>query len=86
MQSGNINNYKAATYNMRRAVKEAKRDNSKKVELQFQEGNRKIMWQILRIMTDYKSSPSSLSSADASIASEVNGHPSPFLSGGLSSM
>lgn len=35
LQSGNMNNYKAAAYNVRRAVKEAKRDYGKKVELQF---------------------------------------------------
>ncbi len=37
LQSENIDDYKVAAYNVRRAVKEAKGDYGKKVELQFQE-------------------------------------------------
>ena len=68
----NIGSYKAAAYNVTRAVEEAKSDHSKKVEQQFQEGNPTSVWQGLRTMTDYKPTHSSLSSADASLASELN--------------
>ncbi len=54
LQSGNMDNYKAAAYNVRRAVKEAKGDYGKEVQLQFQEGNPTSMWEGQRIMTDYK--------------------------------
>ncbi len=57
LQSGNMDNYKAAAYNVRRAVKEAKRDYGKKVELQFQEGNPRSIWQGVITMTDYKPPP-----------------------------
>ncbi len=52
-----MDNYNTAAYNVRRAVKEAKRDYGKKVELQFQEGNPRSLWQGLRTMTDYKPTP-----------------------------
>ena len=44
----------------------------KKVELQFQEDNPRSMWQSVRTMTGYKLTGPSLSSADASLASEPN--------------
>ncbi len=70
LQSGNMDSYKAAAYNVRREVKDAKGDYGKKVQLKFQEGNPRSMWQGLRTMTGYKPTHPSLSSADVSLASD----------------
>ncbi len=67
-----MDSYKAAAYNVRIAVKEAKRDYGKKAELQFKEDNPRSMWQGLRTMIDYKGPPTSLLSADAFLADELN--------------
>lgn len=57
LQSVHMDNYSAAAYNVRRAVKQAKGDYGKTVEQQFQEGNLRSMWQGLCTMTDYIINP-----------------------------
>ncbi|XP_062844896.1 uncharacterized protein LOC134303416 [Trichomycterus rosablanca] len=70
--SGNMEEYKAASYGVRRAVKEAKRRYGEKIETQFQQSDSRTLWQGLRTITDYRSPPSRLVSADASLATELN--------------
>ncbi|KAK1785735.1 hypothetical protein P4O66_019071 [Electrophorus voltai] len=70
--SGNMDEYKSAAYGVRRAVREAKRRYGKKLETQFQQSGSRSLWQGLRMITDYRSPPSGLMSADESLANELN--------------
>lgn len=71
LETGNMDDYKAASYNVRKAVREAKRKYGEKVESQFQQCDPRK--QGLRSMTDYKGTPPPpLVSADASLADELN--------------
>ncbi|KAK1784000.1 hypothetical protein P4O66_004501, partial [Electrophorus voltai] len=70
--SGNMDEYKSAAYGVRRAVREAKRRYGKKLETQFQQSGSRSLWQGLRTITDYRSPPSGLMSADESLANELN--------------
>ncbi|KAK1802532.1 hypothetical protein P4O66_004157 [Electrophorus voltai] len=68
--SGNMDEYKSAAYGARRAVREAKRRYGKKLETQFQQSGSRSLWQGLRTITDYRSPPSGLMSADESLAND----------------
>ncbi|KAK1802517.1 hypothetical protein P4O66_021800 [Electrophorus voltai] len=70
--SGNMDEYKSAAYGVRRAVREAKRGYGKKLETQFQQSGSRSLWQGLWMITDYRSPPSGLMSADESLANELN--------------
>ncbi|KAK1804591.1 hypothetical protein P4O66_020585 [Electrophorus voltai] len=70
--SGNMDEYKSAAYGVRRAVREAKRRYGRKLETQFQQSGSRSLWQGLRTITDYRSSPSRLMSVDESLANELN--------------
>ncbi|KAK1804783.1 hypothetical protein P4O66_003542 [Electrophorus voltai] len=70
--SGNMDEYKSAAYGVRRAVREAKRRYGKKLETQFQQSGSRSLWQGLRMITEYRSSPSRPMSADESLANELN--------------
>uniref|UniRef100_A0A4W4EES8 Reverse transcriptase domain-containing protein n=1 Tax=Electrophorus electricus TaxID=8005 RepID=A0A4W4EES8_ELEEL len=70
--SGNMDEYKSAAYGVRRAVREAKRRYGKKLETQFQQSGSRSLWQGLRTITDYRTPPSGLLSADESLANELN--------------
>ncbi|KAK1798125.1 hypothetical protein P4O66_000619 [Electrophorus voltai] len=70
--SANMDEYKSAAYGVRRAVREAKRRYGKKLETQFQQSGSRSLWQGLRTITDYRSPPSGLMSADESLANELN--------------
>ncbi|KAK1784817.1 hypothetical protein P4O66_003487 [Electrophorus voltai] len=70
--SGNMDEYKSAAYGVRRAVREAKRRYGKKLETQFQQSGSRSLWQGLLTITDYRSPPSGLTSADESPANELN--------------
>ncbi|XP_041962711.1 uncharacterized protein LOC121720538 [Alosa sapidissima] len=70
--SGNMEEYKAATYNLRRMVKEAKRRYGEKIRSQFEQSDSRCMWQGLRVMSDYKSPTSTIGNADPSLADELN--------------
>ncbi|KAK1784267.1 hypothetical protein P4O66_003708 [Electrophorus voltai] len=70
--SGNMDKYKSAVYGVRRVVREVKRRYGKKLETQFQQSGSRSLWQGLRTITDYRSPPSGLMSADESLATELN--------------
>ncbi|KAK1802877.1 hypothetical protein P4O66_021404 [Electrophorus voltai] len=70
--SGNMDEYKSAAYGVRRAVREGKRRYGKKLETQFQQSGSRSLWQGLQTITDYRSPPSGLMSADESLANELN--------------
>ncbi|KAK1802537.1 hypothetical protein P4O66_004191 [Electrophorus voltai] len=70
--SGNMDEYKSAAYGVRRAVREAKRRYGKKLETQFLQSGPRSLWQGLRMITDYRSPPSGLMSANESLANELN--------------
>ncbi|KAI5618092.1 gastrula zinc finger protein XlCGF28.1-like [Silurus asotus] len=67
-----MDEYKAASYSVRRAVKDAKRRYGSKLESQFQQGGSRSLWQGLRTITDYKTPSSRMVNADASLADELN--------------
>ncbi|KAK1796931.1 hypothetical protein P4O66_000895 [Electrophorus voltai] len=70
--SGNMDKYKSAAYGVWRAVREAKRRYGKKLETQFQQNGSRSLWPGCRTITDYRSPPSGLMSADESLANELN--------------
>ncbi|KAI5100952.1 hypothetical protein C0J45_9938 [Silurus meridionalis] len=72
LATGDMNEYKAASYSVRRVVKDAKRHNGRKLESQFQNGGSRILWQGLRTITDYKTPSSKMVNADAFLADELN--------------
>lgn len=61
--------YKAASYNVHRAVKAAKRRYGRKL---LQQGGPRSLWQGLRNITDYKTPASRMENADVYLANEVN--------------
>ncbi|KAK1786506.1 hypothetical protein P4O66_017633, partial [Electrophorus voltai] len=67
-----MDEYKCAAYGVRRAVRDAKRRYERKLETQFQQSGSRSLWQGLRTITDYRSPPSGLMSADESLANELN--------------
>ncbi|KAK3518576.1 hypothetical protein QTP70_004095 [Hemibagrus guttatus] len=69
---GNMDSYKAASYNVRKAVKEAKQRYGRKLESQLQQSDSRTLWQGLRTITDYKAPTSGISNVDASLADELN--------------
>ncbi|KAK3537078.1 hypothetical protein QTP70_001224 [Hemibagrus guttatus] len=72
LASGGMDSYKAASYNFRKAVKEAKQRYGRKLESQLQQSDSRSLWQGLRTITDYKAPTSGMSNADASLADELN--------------
>ncbi|KAL1277323.1 hypothetical protein QQF64_023996 [Cirrhinus molitorella] len=72
LATGNMDDYKAASYSVRRAVKEAKRRYRKKLESQFQQSDSRSLWQGLRTITDYQRPSSRMGNVDASLADELN--------------
>ncbi|KAI5628979.1 hypothetical protein C0J50_2468 [Silurus asotus] len=72
LATGDMDEYKAASYSVRRAVKDAKRRYGRKLESQFQQGGSRRLWQGLRTITDYKTPSSRLVNTDASLVDELN--------------
>ncbi|KAI5619032.1 hypothetical protein C0J50_21063, partial [Silurus asotus] len=72
LATGDMDEYKAASYSVHRAVKDAKRRYGRKLESQFQQGGSRSLWQGLRTITDYKKPSSRMVNADASLADELN--------------
>ncbi|KAK1800731.1 hypothetical protein P4O66_005923 [Electrophorus voltai] len=68
--SGNMD--ESAAYGVRRVVREAKRRYGKKLETQFQQSGSRSLSQGLWMITDYRTPPSGLMSADESLANELN--------------
>ncbi|KAK3569826.1 hypothetical protein QTP86_005843 [Hemibagrus guttatus] len=63
---------KAASYNVRKAVKEAKQRYRRKLESQLQKSDSRSLWQGLKTLTDYKAPTSNMSNVDVSLADELN--------------
>ncbi|RXN39337.1 CBL-interacting kinase 4-like protein [Labeo rohita] len=72
LASGDMVPYKAASYNVRKAVKEAKQRYGRKLESQLQQNNSRSLWQGLRTITDYKAPTSGMMNADVTLAGELN--------------
>ncbi|KAK1792063.1 hypothetical protein P4O66_001841 [Electrophorus voltai] len=70
--SGNMDEYKSAAYGMRRVLRESKRHYGRKLEPQVQQSGSRSLWQGLWMITDYRSPPPGLMSADESLANELN--------------
>ena len=66
LSSGSMEEYKAACYRVRRAVKEAKQRYRRKLESQFQQSGSRALWQGLRRITGFKIPPSGIVSMDVS--------------------
>lgn len=64
--------YKAASYNVRSAVRKAKRSYGEKLESQLRQCDSRSLWKGLRTITDYKRPASSMMNANASLADELN--------------
>ncbi|KAI5607308.1 hypothetical protein C0J50_7060 [Silurus asotus] len=64
LATGDMDEYKAASYSVRRAVKDAKHRYGSKLESQFQQGGSRSLWQGLRTITDYKTPSSRMVNAD----------------------
>ncbi|KAJ8383074.1 hypothetical protein SKAU_G00038520 [Synaphobranchus kaupii] len=67
-----MEDYKAAAYNVRRTVKEAKKEYGEKMEQKFKQGDLRSVWQGLNTMTDYKGSPSSSGGVNAALVNSLN--------------
>uniref|UniRef100_A0A3P9JDD6 Reverse transcriptase domain-containing protein n=1 Tax=Oryzias latipes TaxID=8090 RepID=A0A3P9JDD6_ORYLA len=72
LASGDMELYKAASYNVRKAVKEAKKRYGRKLESQLQQSDSRSLWQGLRTITDYRAPTSGVTSADRTLADELN--------------
>ncbi|KAK0146400.1 putative RNA-directed DNA polymerase from transposon BS [Merluccius polli] len=72
LTTGNKEEYKAASYNVRRAVKEAKQRYGKKLEVQLQQTDSRGLWKSLRKITDYKPKSTPIPNANTSFADELN--------------
>ncbi|KAK1806482.1 hypothetical protein P4O66_004990 [Electrophorus voltai] len=67
-----VDKYKSVAYGVCKAVREAKRCYGRKLETQFQQSGSRSLWQALWMITDYRSPPSGLMSADESLVNELN--------------
>ncbi|KAK3534953.1 hypothetical protein QTP70_002045 [Hemibagrus guttatus] len=67
-----MDSYKAASYNVRKVVKEAKQHYGRKLESQLQQRDSRSLWQGLRTITNYKAPTCGMSNADASLVDELN--------------
>ncbi|KAK3547213.1 hypothetical protein QTP86_017580, partial [Hemibagrus guttatus] len=54
LASGDMDSYKAVSYNVRKVVKETKQRYGRKQESQLQQSDSRSLWQVLRTITDYK--------------------------------
>ena len=72
IESGNMDDYKAATYNVRKVVREAKQRYGAKLESQLESNNTRDLWKGLRNITDYKASSAPITNTDIGLANELN--------------
>ena len=70
--SGDMKEYKAACYKLRRDIVDTKRRYRDKMEAPFQKKDTQSIWQGLREITEYKGRHPSMVSADASRANDLN--------------
>jgi len=67
-----MDEYKAASYGLQRAVKDTKRRYRDRVETQMEQRNTRRIWQELQTITDYRGRSPSTVSADASLEDDLN--------------
>ncbi|KAK3513077.1 hypothetical protein QTP70_000956 [Hemibagrus guttatus] len=67
-----MDSYKAASYNVWKAVKEAKQRYGRKLESQLEQSDSRSLCQGLRTITDYKAPTSGMLRSDASLVDELN--------------
>lgn len=72
LATGNKEEYKAASYYVRKAVREAKQRYGKKLELQLQQADSRGLWQSLHTITDFKPKTTAIPNANTSLADELN--------------
>ena len=68
LETDNMDDYKAAAYNVRKIVKDAKREYGEKMDSKFQQGDPRG----LKIMTDYKPLPPSSGGASKELVDNLN--------------
>ncbi len=71
-KSGNIDDRKQASYDLRKSIKAAKRQYKSKVEEQFNTNNARSMWQGINNITDYKRNKPTTMNIAASLPDELN--------------
>ncbi len=71
-KSGNFDDRKQASYDLRKSIKAAKRQYKNKVEEQFNTNNARNMWQGINNITDFKGNKSSTVNIAASLPDELN--------------
>lgn len=69
--SGNMAPYKSTCYELRKAVKLAKKRYREKVELNLSNNDSRSVWQGLKMITDYKRPPLTMA-ADSTLVNELN--------------
>ncbi len=71
-KSGNFDDRKQASYDLRKSIKAAKRQYKNKVEEQFNTNNARSMWQGINNITDYKRNKPTTMNIAASLPDELN--------------
>ncbi len=71
-KSGNTDDRKQASYDLRRSIKAAKRQYKNKVEEHFNNNNPRSMWQGINNITDFKGNKSATVNIAASLPDELN--------------
>ncbi len=71
-KSGNIDNRKQASYNLRKSIKAAKRQYKNKIEEQFNTKNARNMWQGINNITGFKGNKPATVNIVTSLADELN--------------
>lgn len=74
LMTRDMENYKAASYNLRKAVKEAeaKRKYKEKMEAQSEQSDTRHLWQSMQTVVGYKGKPLPTAQGDVSLASKLN--------------
>ncbi len=71
-KSGNFDDRKQASYDLRKSIKAAKRQYKNKVEEQFNTNNARSMWQGINNITDFKGNKPATVNIAASLPDELN--------------
>ncbi len=71
-KSGNFDDRKQASYDLRKSIKAAKRQYKNKVEEQFNTNNARSMWQGINNITDFKGNKPATVNIAASLLDELN--------------
>ena len=70
--TGNMTKYKQCSYSLRKAIKQAKRQYTDKVESQFKDSDMRGMWQGLQSITYYKRKTSHIANHDVLLPDKLN--------------